>query len=145
MRDLALIILVALVAESCGTTAVTKITVRERYDSLIVRHDTIRVRDARSDSLDITPAGPGDAHAFKGIRASIDTTVRGVGISASYEYPPDRWGFDVGRPDTIVKWRVRDSLIERPYEVEVVPFWVKLVLALAVIAVVGMTVATLKR
>lgn len=144
MRDMALMVLVAWIAGCCGSTAVTKVTIRERYDSLIVRHDTIRVRDARSDSLEIL-VSPSDSNAFTSVRASLDTTVSGVGLDVRYSYPPDAWSIDVAQRDTVIRWRVRDSLIERPYEVEVVPFWVKLALGLATLAMLGMIVALVKR
>lgn len=149
-KHIAALLLIVIGLTGCSSTAITKVEVRERPDSLLVRADTIRVIEVRSDTvyvdrldttiIQINPAGRDTIRivGYRGVRAHIDTTVDGVSVFAEYEYPPDRWRVDVVGRDTIIRWTVRDSIIQRPYEVRSVPLWVYLAIggmALALIAV----------
>jgi hypothetical protein len=122
-----------LVLIGCGTTAVTKITVRERVDTLFIKGDTIRIIDAQSDTLTVERVDT----LFRAVRASIDTTVQGVRIDARYRYPPDRWDIGVMERDTVHHYAVRDSIVERPYAVEKVPFWVYLAMGGMIVALLA--------
>lgn len=136
MKRVCITVALAVLCAACGTTSVTKIEVRERIDTLIVKGDTIRVVDRRSDTLVVEKET--DCAGFKSVRAALDTTVAGVRIYVQYAYPPDRWAADIIQRDTVIRWTVRDSVIERPYEIERVPMWVYFVLVcmgLALIAV----------
>jgi hypothetical protein len=110
----------------CSSSAVTKVIVRERYDSLIVKYDTVRIA-GKSDTV-LVEKSVMDSLAVRSIAASIDTTVSGVRVITHYTFPADRWYFQLSRRDTVVRWMVRDSLIEAPYEVEKTPWWVGYVL-----------------
>ncbi len=128
----------------CGTTAVTKVEIRERADSLIVRHDTVLV-ETRSDSVRIDTVWvslPGEEPKmyFRKVKASLDTTVSGVTMRLRYELPPDFWSVQIARRDTTIRWVVRDSIIQKPYKVEVTPFWVYLALAGMLVALVAVVV-----
>lgn len=118
----------------CGSsTLVTKVEVRERVDTLLIKGDTIRIAD-KSDSVRIemaTPTAPG----FQRVIAYLDTMLNGVSIAANYSYPPDRWAIEIIERDTLIRWMVRDSIIREPYTVTEVPIWVYFVLALAAIIV----------
>ncbi len=136
--------LLLLFIAGCGTTAVTKVEVRERTDSLIVRHDTVRV-ETRSDSVRVDTVWislPGEEPKpyFRRVKASLDTTLAGVSMKLKYELPPDVWTVRILQRDTTIRWKVRDSIIERPYKVEVVPFWVYLALAGMLIALIVVVV-----
>lgn len=117
---------------------IERITVRERVDSLIVRYDTVYV-SAPSDTVYVERSSI-DTYAFKTVSARLDTTISGITLFARYSYPPDKWWLNITRKDEVIKWVVRDSIIDKPYEVEVVPFWVKLTLVLAAIVVIAVLV-----
>lgn len=122
----------------CGSTSVTKIEVRERIDTLLIKGDTIRIVERQSDTLRLAPLAQGDTVGFSAIRAVLDTTTQGVRMYLQYAYPPDRWAVTVIQRDTVIKWTVRDSIVQRPYEVQRVPLWVYIAIggmALALIAV----------
>jgi hypothetical protein len=133
-----------IVLSGCGTTTVTKVEVRERIDTLLVKGDTIRILDVRSDTLYVDTVAANDQRSmangqwFRSVRAALDTTVQGVRLYLQYAYPQDRWRADIIQRDTVIKWTVRDSIVQRPYEVEHVPLWVYIAIggmALALIAV----------
>ncbi len=163
---LVLIFLFAAILSGCsGSSAVTRYTVRERPDSLIIRGDSIAF-SAHSDTLNVDSVkavivGEPDTSAvsqsvapptprtvstlYRSVKARKDTTIGRFRIRLGYQWPGDLFTFQIMEGDTSVHWVVRDSLVERPYEVEVVPFWAKLVLGIALIAVAGMFVALVKR
>lgn len=116
----------------CSTTAVTRVEVRERVDTLVVKGDTIRM-EGPSDTLIVQRVDT----LFRSLRAAKDTTLQGVRIYLQYAYPPDRWAVDVIQRDTVIRWTVRDSIVERPYRVEIVPWWVYLALAGMIVAIIG--------
>lgn len=127
-----------IVFSGCGSTSVTKVEVRERIDTLLVKGDTIRIVDVQSDTLYVEAAEHAEA-AFKSVRAALDTTVQGVRLYLQYAYPPDRWTANIIQRDTVIKWTVRDSIVQRPYEIQRVPLWVYIAIggmALALIAVI---------
>jgi hypothetical protein len=132
-------VIAAAMLSGCGTTAVTRATVTERPDSIVIVHDTVFIRAAHSDSSVVQHSSK-DTTAALSIRAKLDTTTAsGFNISAEYFWPEDNWNLRLKEPDIKVKWMVRDSLVEKPYPVESVPFWVYLALgcmAVALIAVV---------
>jgi hypothetical protein len=141
--------MLVLILAGCGTsTVVTKVRITERPDSLVIKGDSIGFQtvsdsvgvdsiETTSDKVDSTaakdltpipsPARRGE-YAFRSIHAKKDTTVGRWKLRFGYDYPPDRWKIEIIEADTMARWIVRDSLIEKPYEVEVVPFWVKLVI-----------------
>lgn len=129
----------------CGTTSVTKVEVRERIDTLLVKGDTIRIT-APSDTLFIERDSSLAPGAFTSVRAALDTTVEGVRVYLQYAYPPDRWGINIIQRDTVIRWTVRDSIIQRPYEVQVIPLWIRIggVLMMAAM-VVGLVVFLIKK
>lgn len=135
-------VIAALVVVGCGTTTVTKVEVRERIDSVYVKGDTIRVVDARSDTVLVEAASAG---TFKSVRAALDTTVQGVRLYLQYAYPPDRWGADIIQRDTVIKYIARDSLVQRPYPVQHVPVWIYFTLAGMSIALIVLVIATVRR
>lgn len=117
----------------CSTTAVTRVEVRERVDTLLVKGDMIRV-EGPSDTLLVERIDT----LFRSVRAAIDTTVSDVRLYLQYAFPPDRWAADVISKDTVIRWTVRDSIIERPYKVEYIPFWVYTALAGMLIAIIAL-------
>jgi hypothetical protein len=146
-------VIVGLTWSGCSSPAVTRVDVRERGDSLFVRGDTVRIINVASDTvyvdridttiISLNPSAVRDTIRIVGFRrvlADLDTTVSGVTIFAEYEYPPDRWRVDVMERDTVIKWTVRDSIIERPYAVTEVPFWVYLTLVGMALALVAMII-----
>ena len=152
----------------CGSSTIaTRITVTERPDSLVIKGDSIAFQ-AKSDSLRVDSVhaipspGANSSAFFKGeagrrldssrrgsvqylyrsVHAKKDTTVGRWKLSFAYDYPPDRWTIKILEADTTARWKVRDSLIDRPYEVEKIPWWMSvLVCALGV----ALIIALLKR
>jgi hypothetical protein len=148
----------------CGTTAVTRSTVTERPDSLLVQREPTHIEGAHSDSLKVELARSGKhSHvdtanrtsvtldtaraespvhkpAARRIDAKIDTMVKGIRIAANYKWPADLWNIDVLVSDTSVHWMVRDSLIEKPYPVEKIPLWVYLAFIAMIVALVALII-----
>lgn len=144
-----LIIFSLLLLAGCGSSTVTtKITITERPDSLVIKGDSIAFT-AKSDSLlvdsvevgqaslpdrsgrpeTIVPPSPkAPVYLYRSVHAKKDTTIGRWKLRFGYTYPPDRWSVEILEADTMARWKVRDSLIEKPYEVEVVPLWIKLVI-----------------
>jgi hypothetical protein len=131
----------ALWAAGCGTTSVTKVEVRERIDTLLVKGDTVRVVDVQSDTIFVEEIANHNGQApigFRSVRVALDTTVQGVRMYLQYTYPPDRWSANIIQRDTVIKWTGRDSIVERPYEVEHVPFWVYIALGCMALALLAL-------
>jgi hypothetical protein len=117
----------------CSSTATTRVEIRERIDTLLVKGDTIRVREVQSDTIYVEEIPGG----FRSVRAALDTTVQNVRMSVHYAYPPDRWNVRIMSRDTVIRWTVRDSIIQQPYEIQHVPLWVYIAMggmALALVA-----------
>lgn len=130
----------------CGSSTIaTRITVTERPDSLVIKGDSIAFQ-AKSDSLRVdsvhaipspganpSPFFKGEAgrgsvqYLYRSVHAKKDTTVGRWKLSFAYDYPPDRWTIKILEADTTARWKVRDSLIDRPYEVERIPWWMHVV------------------
>lgn len=105
----------------CSTSRIIdRVVIKERVDSIMVKGDTIFI-DMPSDTI-VWRDTVFQTHAFI---ARIDTTIQRTGVRASYQYPENRWAVRVVNRDTVVRYVVRDSLIERTVErqVEVVPKW----------------------
>jgi hypothetical protein len=133
-------VMTAALLSGCGTTAVTRSTVTERPDSIVIKHDTVWIHAAHSDSSVVLHSSK-DITAALSIRAKLDTTTAsGVSLSAEYLWPEDEWNVNIKEPDIKVKWMVRDSLIEKPYPVEKVPLWVYLALGGMLIALVAVII-----
>ena len=152
-----LFVLLSWIFTGCSSTALmTRATVRERPDSLHLRMPPVQI-SASSDSLALERS-PLDSLAVRGLTAVIDTVVGGTKVHANYEFRPhptspesspkireatrDRWSLQIVPKDTLVRWIVRDSIIEKPIEVQVVPFWIEVVLIASLIALV---IALLKK
>ena len=146
----------ALLISGCSSSTVTtRVTITERPDSLVIKGDSIAFQ-AKSDSIridsvehpdvgraslpdhigspSIAPLSP--RPAFHSIHAKKDTTVGRWTLSFAYDYPPDRWGVKIIEADTTARWKVRDSIVERPYEVEVIPWWAKAVIGMLGVALI---------
>lgn len=111
----------------CGTTSVTKVEVRERRDSIVIHYDTIHVV-TMSDSIRTDTVRVAGELRFRSVKAYLDTTVSGTTMKLRYQFPPDTWSVQITKKDTAIRWVVHDSIVQRPYEVQVVPFWVYLAL-----------------
>lgn len=153
MRTMVFVIaLLFLLLVGCSSTALfTKVSVRERPDSILVHTPPLQI-SAPSDSLSLVRS-PLDSSAVRSLTAVLDTMVGGTRVRAEYRLRPhpyplpegegiDSWSMKISAKDTMVHWMEHDSIIEKPYEVEVVPFWAKAVLVLAIIALL---IALLKK
>jgi hypothetical protein len=137
----------------CSSTAVMRTTVRERPDSMLVKLPPVQI-SAPSDSICLERS-PLDSSAVRGLTAFLDTTVGGTHIRATYAMHgvssssfdssratrnslrmTDSWSLKIAPPDTTVHWMVRDSIIDRPVEVTVIPWWIGVVLLAALAAII---------
>lgn len=133
-------VMTAAFLSGCGTTAVTRSTVTERPDSIVIKHDTVFIRLAKSDTV-YAERSSTDPAAARLIHAKLDTTTQGgTHLVADYIWPEDTWNIKIKEPDEKIRWMVRDSLIEKPYPVESVPFWVYLALGGMLVALVAVIV-----
>jgi hypothetical protein len=133
-------VITAALLSGCGTTAVTRATVTERPDSIVVKHDTVFIRAAHSDTVFIKRSFK-DSTAARVIHAKLDTTTAsGVSLNAEYSWPEDEWNVNIKEPDEKIRWMVRDSLIEKSYPVEKVPFWIYLALGGMLVALVAVII-----
>ena len=140
--------LLSWIFSGCSPTALmTRSTVRERPDSLHLQMPPVQI-SAPSDSLSLERS-PLDSLAVRNLRAVLDTTVNGIKVHARYKFDSkaqsarrDEWNLRIAPRDTTVRWMVRDSIIERPIEVQVVPLWIEVVLIASLIALV---IALLKK
>jgi hypothetical protein len=112
----------------CSATAVTKVEVRERQDSIIVQYDTIAIERPSTVVVAETIWASQTETVVRSVHARLDTAINGVHLKAEYKYPTDRWAVRILQRDTVIRWTVRDSIVQQPYEVETVPFWVYLAL-----------------
>lgn len=129
------VLLLIFIIGGCGTTSITKMEVRERKDSVIVRYDTVRFY-TQSDSIRIDTVWLEGKPVFRSVKARLDTTVGGTSVSLGYDFPPDAWQVRIAKQDTVIRWVARDSIVQRPYRIEIVPIWMY-------IALVGMSFALL--
>jgi hypothetical protein len=142
-----LFVLLSWIFAGCSSTALmTRTTVRERPDSILVHTPPLQI-SASSDSLCLMRS-PLDSTAVRSLVAAIDTTIGGTHVMARYALSAkrgqvrDNWHLRIAPKDTMVHYTAKDSLTEIPYEVEVIPFWVKAVLVFAIIALL---IALLKK
>ncbi len=155
-----LFVLLSWIFTGCSSTALmTRTTVRERPDSLHVHMPPVQL-SAPSDSLSLERS-PLDSTAIRGLTAKIDTVVGGVTVHAEYKFHPhsdslplgertlsrgssvrDKWNLSITPKDTLIRWMVRDSIIEKPIEISVVPVWIEVALIASLIALV---IALLKK
>jgi hypothetical protein len=140
-------VLLSWIFTGCSSTALmTRTTVRERPDSLHLQMPPVQI-SAPSDFLNLERS-PLDSTAVRSLIAAIDTTVGGTRVKARYALSAkrdsirDKWDLSITLKDTTVHWMVRDSIIEKPIEVQVVPFWIEVVLIASLIALV---IALLKK
>lgn len=68
--------------------------------------------------------------AFNSVSATKDTTIGRWKLRFAYAYPPDRWSVEIIEADTTAHWVVRDSLIQKPYEVEKIPWWMTMLVVM---------------
>lgn len=149
----------------CGTTSVTKVEVRERQDSLLVKGKELE-GELKSDTTSVTFEDPcadlREVLRKTGVMpvwidsvnrrppltlsAQVDTTINGIRLRMQYHYPKDVFSFSILNPDSLIRWKVKDSIIHRPYEVQVIPLWIRIggVLMMAAL-VVGLVVFLIKK
>lgn len=120
----------------CSATAVTKVEVRERQDSIVVQYDTVTIERPSTVVVAETVWASQTETVVRSVHARVDTMVEGVHLSAEYKYPLDRWLVRILQRDTVIKWTVRDSVVQQPYEIEKVPFWVYLALGGMIVALI---------
>lgn len=155
-----------------SSTVTTKVTITERPDSLLIKGDSIAftaksdsllvdsVRTANVEPPDTTSFGTppfpplrggteGEVvvrspprPAFYSVHAKKDTTIGRWKLRFAYAYPPDRWSVEILEADTMARWKVRDSLIEKPYEVEKIPWWIT---ALVIMLGAALIISLVKR
>ncbi len=160
-RALAGVLLLFLIG--CGTTSVTKVEVRERQDSLLVKGKEIE-GELKSDTTIVTFEDPcadlREALKKTGatwidsvnrtpsliLRARVDTTIDGIRLRMQYDYPKDAFSFTILNPDSLIRWKVKDSIIHQPYEVRVIPLWLRIggVLMMAAL-VIGLVVFLIRK
>ncbi len=147
----------ALVVMAAGCSRVVQETIRieDKSVRVPVPGDTVQFTAPSTDldieyeapAVEIPPpeepalneaAPPANHPPLRAVRARLDTTLGLTTLHIVYEYPADRWKVAVERRDSSVSYKSTDTSGTRIEwrDVEVVPLWGYIMMAMAIVMVV---------